>query len=404
VIPETGPILCVLARYPQISETFVEGELRELTERGIRVEVVALASGTPDPGRDAVAPADLSGDHPPGERLRAAGRLALGRPRPVARFLARERSWPPGGHQRMRGLARLAPWVPRARRASHMHAHFATEPTDIARLLSAFSGTPYSFAAHATDAFRDPEELRRNLRAAAFCVTDCEYNLRHIAAVAPDQASKVSVLILAADLERFRRRRPYDPDGPVVAVGRLVAKKGFADLVTAAAGRDAGLGGREVLIVGDGPERGRLERLIADSGAPARLLGFQANDAIRELLERASLGVLPCVVAPDGDRDSMPVALKEAMALELPVIGTREVGIPELIGPDRGRLVPPGDPPALASAIAELLGLPADERIAMGRRGRAFVEEHCDQRRQAERLLTLIRTAHDRRGTPRVPD
>jgi glycosyltransferase involved in cell wall biosynthesis len=399
VKPETGPILCVLARYPQISETFVEGELRELTKGGVPVEVVALARGTPDPGRAPIAPSRVSGDHPPSERLLAAGRLALGRPRSVARFLARERSWPPpGGHRRLRGLARVAPWVPRAVRAHHLHAHFATEPTDVARVLSGFSGTPYSFAAHATDAFGDPKELRRNLRGAAFCVTDCEYNRRHIASVAPDQAHKVSVLILAADLERFRRRRPYDPAGPVVAVGRLVAKKGFADLVTAAAGLGAEHDGREVLIVGDGPERPRLERLIADSGAPVRLLGFQANDAIQELLERASLGVLPCVVAPDGDRDSMPVALKEAMALELPVIGTREVGIPELIAPDRGRLVPPGDPPALASAIGELLGLPADERIAMGRRGRAFVEEHCDQRRQAERLLTLIRATQAHEG------
>ena len=86
----------------------------------------------------------------------------------------------------------------------------------------------------------------------------------------------------------------------------------------------------------------------------------------------------------------MPVALKEAMALELPVVGTREVGLPELIDADRGRLVPPADPPALALALGELLGMPAGERVAMGRAGRAFVEAHCDQRRQAERLLALI--------------
>jgi hypothetical protein len=66
------------------------------------------------------------------------------------------------------------------------------------------------------------------------------------------------------------------------------------------------------------------------------------------------------------------------------------VGLPELIAPDRGRLVPPGDPPALALALAELLGQPAGERVVLGRAGRAFVEEHCDQRKQAARLLTLI--------------
>ena len=386
-----APLLSVLARYPQISETFVEGELRELEARGVPVEVVALAPGHPDPERPPVAPVDYPADHSRGERLRAAARMAREQPAGTAAYLTRERSWPPpNGRRRLRGLARIAPWVPQARRARHLHAHFASEPTDIARLLAHFGGRPYSFAGHAWDVFQDPEALRRNLDGAKFMVTDCEYNRRHIVEVAPEHAHKVSVLILGADLERFRRQSPYLAEGPVVAVGRLVPKKGFADLIAAAARPEAGLDGREVLIVGEGPERPALERQIAESGAPVRLLGAQGNDSIRELLERASVGVLPCVVGPDGDRDSMPVALKEAMALELPVVGTREVGLPELIHADSGRLVPPADPPALAQALAEVLGMPAGERVAMGRAGRAFVEAHCDQRRQAERLLELI--------------
>jgi glycosyltransferase involved in cell wall biosynthesis len=387
----TAHVLSVLARYPQISETFVEGELRELVARGITVEAVALAPGHPDPERPPVAPVDYPADHGGGERLGAALRVIREQPGAAAGYLRGERSWPPpGGRRRLRGFARIAPWVPLARRAGHLHAHFASEPTDIARLLARFSGRPYSFAGHANDVFVQPEALRENLAGAKFMVTDCEYNLRQIESVAPEHAHKASVLILGTDLDRFRRESPYVADGPVVAVGRLVPKKGFSDLIAAAARPEAGLDGREVLIVGEGPERERLEREIAATRAPVRLLGALGNDSIRELLERAALGVLPCVVAPDGDRDSMPVALKEAMALELPVIGTREVGLPELIDSDRGRLVPPGDPPALALALGELIGLPAGERVALGRAGRAFVEAHCDQRKQAARLLTLI--------------
>jgi colanic acid/amylovoran biosynthesis glycosyltransferase len=386
-----APVLSVLARYPQISETFVEGELRELAALGVPVEAVALAPGDPDPERPPVAPVDYPADHGASERVRATLRIARERPGATRAYLAGERSWPPpGGRRRLRGLARIAPWVPLARKARHLHAHFASEPTDIARLLAGFAGRPYSFAGHATDVFQDADALRENLRGAAFMVTACEYNRRHIADVAPEHAHKVSVLIMGTDLERFRRRTPYVAEGPVVAVGRLVPKKGFSDLIAAAARPESGLDGREVLIVGEGPERERLEHEIAATRAPVRLLGALGNDSIAELLERAALGVLPCVVAPDGDRDSMPVALKEAMALELPVVGTREVGLPELIDSDRGRLVPPGDPPALALALGEVLGLPAGERVAMGRAGRAFVEAHCDQRRQAERLLTLI--------------
>ncbi len=385
------PILSVLARYPQISETFVEGELRELVGLGVPVEAVALAPGVPDPERPPVAAVSYPADAGAASRLRAAAGLSARAPGTALSFLARESSWPPpGGRRRLRGLARIAPWAAAASRSRHLHAHFASEPTDIARILSRFTGRPYSFATHATDAFRNPESLRENLRLASFCVTDCEYNVRHIEQVAPEHAHKVSVLILGADLARFRRRSPYVAEGPVVAVGRLVPKKGFSDLIAAAARAESGLDGREVLIVGEGPERPRLEREIAETGAPVRLLGALGNDAIGELLEGASMSVLPCIVAPDGDRDSMPVALKEAMALELPVVGTREVGLPELIGDDRGRLVPPSDPSALAAAIGDVLHLPGATRVAMGRAGRAFVEANCDQRRQAERLLGLI--------------
>jgi glycosyltransferase involved in cell wall biosynthesis len=147
---------------------------------------------------------------------------------------------------------------------------------------------------------------------------------------------------------------------------------------------------REVLIVGEGPERSRLEALVRETGAPVRLLGALPNHEVRDLVEGAALFALPCVVAPDGDRDGTPAAIVEAMALEVPVVGTDEVGLPELIGPDRGRLVPPGDPDALRAAIAELLNTPPEARIAMGRAGRAWAEEHADRRTQARRLLALI--------------
>ena len=84
----------------------------------------------------------------------------------------------------------------------------------------------------------------------------------------------------------------------------------------------------------------------------------------------------------------MPVSLKEAMALELPVVATDEVGLPELVGPDRGRLVAPGDAEALAAALVELYELPADERVRMGRAGarvRAGALQPAHRDRQAAR-------------------
>ncbi|MEA2308498.1 MAG: colanic acid/amylovoran biosynthesis glycosyltransferase [Thermoleophilaceae bacterium] len=373
-----APVLYVLERYPELSQTFVEGEIRELIAAGQPVEVVALGAGRALGYEPAVAAV-----YPAGPVARVA---ALARhPARFVRGARGERFWPPDG-SRVRGLLRIAPWVERARRARHIHAHFATEAADIARLLSDLSGTPFSFVAHATDTFRDPGAMRANLAAAAFCVTDCEYNRRHLVEVAPEHAGKVEVMLVGADLERFSRRRPYDPSGPVVAVGRLVEKKGFDDLARAAAVvRD-----REVLIVGEGPERPALESLIAETGAPVRLLGAVPNEEVRDLMEGASVFVLPCVVAADGDRDGTPTVVSEAMALEVPVLGTEEVGLPELIGPDRGRLVPPRDHDALATAIAGLLATDPDDRVAMGRAGRAWVEQNADRARQARALLALI--------------
>jgi glycosyltransferase involved in cell wall biosynthesis len=178
----------------------------------------------------------------------------------------------------------------------------------------------------------------------------------------------------------------------VLAVGRLVEKKGFADLLDAVAllERRAPLDG--VTIVGDGPLRGALQARAERLGIShrVRFAGSVAPADVARALEAADLLAMPCVVAADGDRDSMPVVVKEALAMELMVVATAEVGLPELVQDGWGRLVPPHDGAALADAIAELLALAPDERAAMGARGREFVRRHCDVDAEAGRLLALI--------------
>ena len=88
----------------------------------------------------------------------------------------------------------------------------------------------------------------------------------------------------------------------------------------------------------------------------------------------------------------MPVVVKEALAMELPVVASDEVGLPEVVRPEFGRLVAPGDSEALAAAIDELLDLSAAERAAMGRAGREFVLERFDLHREAAKLADLVRS------------
>jgi glycosyltransferase involved in cell wall biosynthesis len=191
---------------------------------------------------------------------------------------------------------------------------------------------------------------------------------------------------MGVDGERFRRRTPYGGGDPhVVAVGRLVEKKGFRYLAEAA----ERLPDVRFSIIGSGPLEEELRK------RPVVLLGARPPDEVRKLLESAHLLAMPCVVAADGDRDSMPVVVKEALAMEVPVVASDEVGLPELVRPEWGRLVPPGDSRALAGGIAELLALPEAERAAMGRAGRAHVLEAASVHRETEKLARLIRRAVD---------
>jgi glycosyltransferase involved in cell wall biosynthesis len=75
------------------------------------------------------------------------------------------------------------------------------------------------------------------------------------------------------------------------------------------------------------------------------------------------------------------------------VVATEEVGLPEVVKPGWGRLVPPHDPAALAPALDEVLAMPASDRVGMGRAGRGFVLTECSLTRETERLVALIQAS-----------
>ncbi len=288
----------------------------------------------------------------------------------------------------MAPLARLAPAAVRARGV--VHAHFAAEAALGAMRVSRLAGVPWTLTAHAYDIYEEPRNLAEKLRSAALVTSGCDYTVRDLRALAP--GARVERVVMGVGPERFVRNAPHPEARVVLAVGRLVEKKGFQHLVRAAA--EPALAGvvDRLVIVGDGPLRGELEAEIESLGLAAvvELAGERGHDEVRDLLESAAVVAVPSVVAASGDRDSMPVVAKEALAMEVPVVASDEVGLPELIRPEFGRLVRPADAAALAEALAELLSLTGEERAAMGRAGRAFVEEHANVHRETARLSDLI--------------
>ena len=123
------------------------------------------------------------------------------------------------------------------------------------------------------------------------------------------------------------------------------------------------------------------------------LAGALAHAEVPRLLERTSALVVPSVIAPDGDRDAVPVVALEAMAMEVPVIASDLPGLCEVTAPDRAVEVRRGDAEALAEALAEMAGLPPQRRVEMGRCGRAYVELSHDLRRQVRELRRLFAQA-----------
>lgn len=395
-----GRAIAVLTdRYPELSETFVVNEVRELARQGLTVSVEA----TQRPDRPAPAAGGAGGAEPAYleddrslQKLRGLTYLAIRHPAALLRDLRSRRRWRREEPVRtIRGLAARAARL-RARGVSHLHVHFAAGAALDAMRLAAITGLPYSVTAHAYEIFAEPANLAEKLTNAAFVTTGCDYNVEYLRRqLAAEAADRVHRVVMGVDGDEFRRDRPYPGGRRVLAVGRLVEKKGFADLLEAVALLERRAPIDRLCIVGDGALGPRLRARAAELGVGDRVefAGSLGPEAVREQLRRADLLAMPCVVAADGDRDSMPVVVKEALAMEVPVVASDEVGLPELIRPEFGRLCPPADPPSLADAINEVLTLVPAERAAMGAAGRRWVLEHCDLATETRVLAGLIEVA-----------
>ncbi|HVQ09969.1 MAG TPA: glycosyltransferase, partial [Allosphingosinicella sp.] len=144
------------------------------------------------------------------------------------------------------------------------------------------------------------------------------------------------------DLDRFHPGEGPREPGLVLHVGRLVEKKGTAVLIEAT----AGIEGARLIVIGDGPLRGALER---QAGPSVRFLGALPSDEVASWMRRASALAAPSLTAADGDAEGLPNVVVEAAASGLPVVATRHSGIPEaIIDGETGLLVPEGDSAALA--------------------------------------------------------
>lgn len=279
-----------------------------------------------------------------------------------------------------------------------IHAHFATAPASVAMFTSELTGIPYTIAVHANDIF---VKARGRLFAAKIAraqaiVANNEHNRQYLLArFGDDLKDKIPCIYNGLDLSQFEFRWPRSGDAApplILAVGRLVPKKGFDDLISAVQMlRDRGRSFR-LEIIGAGPLKEQIQRQIQILQLDDRvhLLGAQAQAAVLSAYDRASLFVLPCVITGNGDRDGIPNVLFEAMASGTPVISTTVSAIPELVhSGDNGLLVAPGNPASLADAIDKLLVNP-ELRDRLAHAARKTIETRFTLERTSRELFNLF--------------
>jgi glycosyltransferase involved in cell wall biosynthesis len=368
--PPTGAsIAYLLKRYPRLSETFILHEILELERQGMALQVFSLLNP-----EEQLVHAEVASVRAPVRYLPAGVRairpilgahLALLRRAP-GRYLAVAVTMARGLRQGsdVKDFVRAGWLAGELERAgiTHLHAHFAHNPAAVAHFVHLLTGMPYSVTAHAKDIYTSPPRLLgTRLRAARFVVTCTAYNAQHLASlVGLGAAARIHRIYHGIDLRLFTAGRDApSPDRPtILAVGRLVEKKGFPYLIEAARllveqGYDF-----RVQIVGGGALRDSLQRQIAEAALEGsiELLEPRPQSELIALYRAATIVTLPSIVTDDGDRDGIPNVLVEAMRLGRPVVSTAVSGIPELvIDGETGLLVPPRDAAALACALGRLL-------------------------------------------------
>lgn len=355
--------------YPRLSETFVAQELHGLEARGLHLDIHSLRRPY-DPDTHPIhgeirAPVNYLPEYLWRAPLRvfAAWRRARTLPGYAAaraKFradYARDRT--PNRARRFGQACVLA--CDMAADTTMVYAHFLHTPASVARYAATMRALPFAVSAHAKDIWTTPDWEKREKIADARWVTTCTaHGAEHLRGLAAD-ASRVHLHYHGLDFERFvdpGLTRAAAVPGPfrIASVGRLVAKKGYATLLDALARLPADLDWTFEHI-GGGELRKTLAAQAERLGIADRIVwhGRKPQADVKALLARADLFVLASTIAGDGDRDGLPNVLMEAQATGVACVSTAVSAIPELIRDgETGRLVPPDDPAALATAIADL--------------------------------------------------
>lgn len=394
-------IACLVNTYPRASHTFIRREIHALERMGFAVHRLAMRSDRATLQDEADKAEDLRTEHvlELGHGRMLATALGWMLRRPAASLAALACAWRLGKRagNRPRHAVYLAEAAYVAARCHalgirHIHAHFGTNSASVALLAHLLGGPRYSFTVHGPEEFDAPHSLAldEKIRHAAFTVAISSFGRSQLcrwSAVA--DWPRLKVVHCGIEPARFPDPAPLPAKLHLIAIGRFSEQKGFPLLIEAVARAIRHHPDLHLTLVGDGPLRGEIEALIETHTLRRHvtLAGWLTEAQVRAELADAQALVLPSFA------EGLPMVVMEAMAAGRSVLATAIAGLPELVTPETGWLVPAGDATALADGIGQIATLPPARLAEMGRAARARVLARHDVNREATKLALLIRAA-----------
>jgi colanic acid/amylovoran biosynthesis glycosyltransferase len=378
-------------RFPSFGQTFCYREVAELYRQGVAPPIFSIRNPKDEPAQDWDARIVKRVHYLPEEKeLLEEVQQASKRRRLTPTIIAALDEW--GRRTDFLRLYQAVYVGLRLQKAgiSHVHAHFAGMAARTAFWIAKFFPVTFSFTAHANDIFAPKNfeiGLDKLISEARVIVTETDYSEKFLQERFPEHADRIHRIYNGLNLGEFGLAT-FSSDPPlIVAIGRLIAKKGFANLIRACALLVERERSFRCEIFGEGPLEGELRSEIEKLGLQERvqLPGPKPQHEIRARLASADVFVMPSVPEADGGMDNLPTVIMEAMATGLPVVSTRIGGIPEMVVENEtGFLVQPEDAVALAGAIEKV----TNDRSLGHKLGQAGYE--C-----AQTLFSIEKNAHE---------
>jgi glycosyltransferase involved in cell wall biosynthesis len=402
--PASKDIAFIIGTYPFRTTTFIDREILELKRKGLRIYIISIRRPIHkiscknvkklEEGTHYLLPVKYA------SLLKASGFFFITRPfscfSTLLYLISRKQE---NFFKRVKTIfyffeGILAANQLKKMRVKHIHAHFADRSTIVALVASRLLKMPYSFTAHANDIYVKPTMLKEKIENAKFVTTCTKYNKKYLEKITK---KKVELIYHGLDLNIFKNnyRKQKNNLNFIISVGQLKEKKGFEYLIKACRILNKEKINFYCEIIGEGPEKEKLNSLIEKYKLKnhIKLLGALQHEEVIIKLCKATVFVLPCVLAKNFDRDGIPNVILEAMAIKLPVVSTNFSGIPEVIkNMYNGLLVKSRNEIDLAKGIKIILN---NKNLIeqFGKRGRLTVEEKFDIKKNIIPYIELFKKA-----------